>query len=186
MNLTNEEKIELLKIARRSIENVLSGLDLPSIIPSTENLRTACGAFVTLTIEGNLRGCIGYIESTKSLAETVSEVAVKSALEDPRFPPVGPDEINKIEIEISVLSPLRKIKDIDEIEIGRHGLMMKKGWNRGLLLPQVATEHNLNKKEFLEHTCIKAGLSSDCWKDEDVEIYIFTADVFKESDFNLK
>ncbi|MCS7229257.1 MAG: AmmeMemoRadiSam system protein A [Candidatus Kryptonium sp.] len=186
MNLTDEEKIELLRIARNSIVSVVNGGDLPEVEPKTENLKTPCGAFVTLTINDTLRGCIGYVEAVKSLAETVNEVAAKSALEDPRFPPVEPFEIDKIEIEISVLSPLSAVESIDEIKIGEHGLMIKKGWRRGLLLPQVAIEHNLTKEEFLEHTCLKAGLPPDCWKDKDTEIFKFTAIVFKESDFKLK
>ncbi|MEN3039166.1 MAG: AmmeMemoRadiSam system protein A [Candidatus Kryptonium sp.] len=186
MNLTDEEKIELLRIARNSIVSVVNGGDLPEVKPKTENLKTPCGAFVTLMINDRLRGCIGYIEAVKSLAETVNEVAAKSALEDPRFPPVEPFEIDKIEIEISVLSPLSSVESIDEIKIGEHGLMIKKGWRRGLLLPQVAIEHNLTREEFLEHTCLKAGLPPDCWKDKDTEIFKFTAIVFKESDFKLK
>jgi len=186
MNLTDEEKVELLRIARNSITNAVNGKELPEVEPLTENLRTPCGAFVTITINDTLRGCIGYVEAVKSLAETVNEVAAKSALEDPRFPPVEPYELDKIEIEISVLSPLKLVKSVDEIKVGEHGIMIKKGWRRGLLLPQVAVEHNLTKEEFLEHTCLKAGLHPDCWKDKDVEIYVFTAIVFKESDFKQK
>lgn len=186
MNLTDEEKLELLRIARRSITSVVNGWGLPEVEPKTENLKTPCGAFVTLTINDNLRGCIGYVEPVKSLAEAVNEVAAKSAVEDPRFPPVEPDEVDKLEIEISVLSPLKLVKSIDEIKVGEHGIMIKKGWRRGLLLPQVAIEHNLTKEEFLEHTCLKAGLYPDCWKDKNTEIYVFTAVIFKESDFKQK
>ncbi len=186
MNLTDEEKLELLRIARQSITSVVNGRGLPEVEPKTENLKTPCGAFVTITINDNLRGCIGYVEPVKSLAEAVNEVAAKSALEDPRFPPVEPDEVDKLEIEISVLSPLKLIKSTDEIKVGEHGIMIKKGWRRGLLLPQVAIEHNLTKEEFLEHTCLKAGLHPDCWKEKDTEIYIFTAIIFKESDFKQK
>ncbi len=186
MNLTDEEKLKLLEIARRSITNVVNGQGLPDVEPDTENLKTPCGAFVTITVNDNLRGCIGYVEAVESLAETVNEVAAKSALEDPRFPPVEPYELDKIEIEISVLSPLKLVKSVDEIKVGEHGIMIKRGWRRGLLLPQVATEHNLTKEEFLEHTCLKAGLSPDCWKDKETEIYIFTAIVFRESDFKQK
>lgn len=186
MNLTDEEKLELLRIARQAITNIVNGQGLPEIEPKTENLKTPCGAFVTLTVNNNLRGCIGYIEPVKSLAEVVNEVAAKSALEDPRFPPVEPSEVDKLEIEISVLSPLKLAKSIDEIKVGEHGIMIKRGWRRGLLLPQVAVEHNLTKEEFLEHTCLKAGLHPDCWKDKETEIYIFTAIIFKESDFKQK
>lgn len=186
MNLTDEEKMELLRIARRSITSVVNGQGLPEVEPKTENLKTPCGAFVTITVNDNLRGCIGYVEAFKPLAETVNEVAAKSALEDPRFPPVEPHELDRIEIEISVLSPLKSVKSIDEIKIGEHGIMIKRGWRRGLLLPQVAIEHNLTKEEFLEHTCLKAGLPHDCWKDKETEIYVFTAIVFRESDFKQK
>ncbi len=186
MNLTDEEKLELLRIARQSITSVVNGRELPEVEPKTENLKTPCGAFVTITINDNLRGCIGYVEPIKSLAETVNEVAAKSALEDPRFPPVEPNEVDKLEIEISVLSPLEIVKSVDEIKVGEHGIMIKRGWRRGLLLPQVAIEHNLTREEFLEHTCLKAGLYPDCWKEKETEIYIFTAIIFKESNFKQK
>ncbi len=186
MNLTDEEKLELLRIARQSITSVVNGRELPEVEPKTENLKTPCGAFVTITINDNLRGCIGYVEPIKSLAETVNEVAAKSALEDPRFPPVEPNEVDKLEIEISVLSTLELVKSVDEIKVGEHGIMIKRGWRRGLLLPQVAIEHNLTREEFLEHTCLKAGLYPDCWKEKGTEIYIFTAIIFKESDFKQK
>ena len=105
-------------------------------------------------------------------------MAEAAALRDPRFPPVNEKELPDLEIEISVLTPLKKIADVSEIEVGKHGIYIKKGWNSGLLLPQVATEYGWNRQTFLEHTCQKAGLPSNAWKEKGTEIYIFSADIF--------
>jgi len=129
---------------------------------------------------GDLRGCIGYIEPVVPLAQAVEEVAAKSALEDPRFPPLTKRELQEVEIEISVLSPLTRVRDAREIKVGVHGLVVSSGFRRGLLLPQVATEYGWERDEFLSHTCLKAGLPPESWKEERVEIYSFTTDVFSE------
>lgn len=178
--LNKEEKKKLLEIARLSvIEAVTSKRQFyPNV--TEEKLKENCGAFVTLNEHGQLRGCIGYIQAVKPLYETIKDIAKSAALNDYRFNPVTQDELDKLELEISVLTPLKRIKDISEIEVGRHGLYMKKGLNSGLLLPQVATEYNWDKETFLKETCRKAGLAQDAWKDKSTEIYTFSAEVFNE------
>ena len=136
------------------------------------------GAFVTLHKNGELRGCIGYIVPYDSLDSTVKKMAVAAAFEDPRFPPLRKEEFEEIDIEISALTPLKKINNINEIEVGKHGILIRKGPYSGVLLPQVATEYNWDRITFLSQTCMKAGLHSNCWQDEDTEIYIFSAEVF--------
>jgi AmmeMemoRadiSam system protein A len=138
------------------------------------------GAFVTLTIQGQLRGCIGYTSPVQSLCTTVRDVAFQAALHDPRFPAVSENELSKLNYEISVLSPLRRVVDINNIEIGKHGLLIKKGRNEGLLLPQVASDYNWDRLTFLQQTCHKAGLPTEAWKDKDTDIFYFSALVFGE------
>ncbi|MBI5476986.1 MAG: AmmeMemoRadiSam system protein A [Ignavibacteriales bacterium] len=178
--LSNNDKQILLLTARIAIKDSIEGTDseLGDIYP--DSLKDKCGAFVTLHSNSELRGCIGYIEGIMSLVETVREVAIKAALEDPRFVPVTSDELDDIEIEISVLSPLKKITDIKLIEVGKHGLVIERNNFRGLLLPQVATEYNWDKETFLNQTCRKAGLPPDSWKDNKTTIKIFDAEIFHE------
>ena len=180
MGLTKQEKALLLKIARKSIEAGLAGGEMspPEIESST--LKEKMGAFVTLKKRDRLRGCIGFIEGRKPLYETVEEMAQAAAFRDPRFRPVREDELRDLDIEISALTPLRQIHDVDEIEVGRHGLYLVKGNHSGLLLPQVATEYNWDRMTFLKETCMKAGLPEDAWKDTDAQIFIFSATVFSE------
>jgi AmmeMemoRadiSam system protein A len=180
MNLTKQEKDLLLKIARNSIEAGLAGRKMPP--PETESiaLRERMGAFVTLKKQGRLRGCIGFVEGRRPLYETVEEMAQAAAFRDPRFRPVREDELKSLDIEISALTPLKRIHDADEIEVGRHGIYLVKGFHSGLLLPQVATEYNWDRTTFLEETCSKAGLPKDAWRDTDTQIFIFSATVFSE------
>lgn len=178
--LKDEERRELLSLARKTIESHLKGESLPDFIPLSDTLKSERGAFVSLHKNDQLRGCIGTFISHKPLYETVTEMAIAASTQDPRFPPVTIEELPHIVIEISVLSPLRKIKDISEIEVGRHGIYIVNGFNRGCLLPQVATEYGWDRKTFLEKTCLKAGLSPDEWR-EGTDIYIFSAEVFGES-----
>ncbi|MCP4107887.1 MAG: AmmeMemoRadiSam system protein B [Desulfobacteraceae bacterium] len=178
MGLTNEEKDFLHKIVKETIQAKLSGEKLPEYENSFPKLKEPRGAFVTLKKHGKLRGCIGHIIARYPLINTISKMAVSAAFEDPRFPPVRQEEFKDIDIEISVLTPLRKIKDVNEIQVGTHGIYIKKGYFSGLLLPQVATEYGWNRDTFLEHTCLKAGLPRDTWKEQGVEIYIFSADIF--------
>ena len=181
-SLTIEEKRQLMEIARISVECAVRGEPIPEFIPVSETLKQERGAFVTLTIDGRLRGCIGYIVPIKPLYLTVEEVAQSAALRDPRFPPVSVEELPQLEYEISALSPVRIIQDVDEIEIGKHGLIISRGYNQGLLLPQVATGYDWNVRQFLEHTCRKAGLPIDAWKKEGTEISVFSAEVFGEEE----
>jgi len=178
--LSKEEKVKLLEIAKLSIIEAVTGKRqfFPNV--TEEKLKENCGAFVTIKENNELRGCIGYIQAVKPLYETVKDVAKSAAVNDYRFNPVAENELDKLELEISVLTPLKKIKDINEIEVGKHGLVMKQGFNSGLLLPQVATEYNWDKETFLKETCRKAGLPQDAWKDKSTEIYTFSAEVFGE------
>lgn len=182
--LNNGEKILLLKTAREAIYAKLANTK-PVYADPTPPLREKCGAFVTLHKAGKLRGCIGHVEAFDPLFETVIEVARASAFSDPRFPSVKADELGSLEIEISALSPLKRIHDLNEIKTGIHGIMLKQGDYSGLLLPQVAAEYGWDRQTFLTHTCNKAGLPGDCWKSRDTIIEIFSAIVFNERDFNL-
>ncbi len=179
MDLSAADKKLLLQMARASIEAHL--LDKPPAAPEKPLPRSLCeprGAFVSLHRRGQLRGCIGYLEAVKPLGQTVKEMAAAAAFHDPRFRPLGKEELADLEVEISVLSPMRLIKNPDEIRVGDHGLYIVQGPFRGLLLPQVATEYKWDRLTFLEQTCGKAGLPPDAWKDQDTKIYIFTAEVF--------
>jgi AmmeMemoRadiSam system protein A len=181
-SLSDEDKYCLLKVARASIGNVMKAVEMPDYELSSQNLEEKCGAFVTIEIGSRLRGCIGIVESEKPLHLTVEEMAVSSAFRDPRFPPLKSEELDKIVIEISVLSPLENVRGSENIEIGKHGILLKKDYKSGLLLPQVATRYGWDSKEFLKQTCLKAGLSVDAWRDEDCEINVFSAIVFKEGE----
>ena len=177
-SLNEEEQKELLRIARKSIESKLSHRSMPVLKATAPPLSEKRGVFVTLHKDGGLRGCIGYIHPIKPLYQAVSEMAIEAAFGDPRFPPLSEDELSQISIEISVLTPLEKVRDPATIEVGKHGIYIRKDMNSGLLLPQVATEQGWSRETFLERTCYKAGLPKDAWKD--AEIYIFSAQIFHE------
>lgn len=178
LGLSDRDKKTLHEIARTVIEKACRGEKIPEFKVDSPILKEPRGAFVTLHENGQLRGCIGQIRAMKPLYQTVAEMAYAAAFEDPRFPPLRADELPYIDIEISVLTPFRKINDISEIKIGKHGLMIRKGGYSGLLLPQVPVEWKWDLQEFLEHTCMKAGLNKNAWKDKDTEIYVFSAEVF--------
>jgi len=178
LGLTDEEKKELHRIARTTIETKSRGKPLPPVSALTEKLRSKYGVFVSLHKKGMLRGCIGCLDASEPLFKTVEEMAQAAAFGDPRFRPVTEDELPYIDLEISVLTPLQQIQDPDEIQVGRHGILIRKGFQSGLLLPQVAAERNWDRKTFLEETCRKAGLYKDAWKEKDAVIKIFSADVF--------
>lgn len=180
LKLSEAEKKELLNIARQTLESYLNNRKIPDFKITSENLRKRYGVFVTLEKFGELRGCIGYIEGIKPLYEGVIDNALNAALRDPRFPPVSLKELKDIKIEITILSPLKKINDINEIVVGKHGIFIKKWFYQGLLLPQVATENNWDRETFLRHTCLKAGLNPDSYKDKDTEIYIFEGLIISE------
>ena len=183
MNLNKAEKLELLKRARACIGRELGVKESGAIGDSSVALKERCGAFVTLHLHGDLRGCIGYIEAHLPLVETIEDAAVKAAFDDPRFLPLTPNEFKEIQIEISVLSPLQKVTDASEIIVGKHGLVIDAGYTRGLLLPQVATEYGWDRDQFLSQTCRKAGLPADAWRKKGVTIYSFTSEVFSEAQF---
>jgi len=178
LGLSDEEKKVLKELADRTIEAELEGKPQPVLKNPTEKLMQRRGAFVTLHKQGQLRGCIGMIEGFKPLWETVRDMAIQAAFHDPRFSPLQKEELPEVDIEISVLTPLKAISSMDEIKVGLHGLVVRKGPYSGLLLPQVAVEHNWDVKTFVEWTCRKAGLTPDAWKDPDTKIYVFSADVF--------
>jgi AmmeMemoRadiSam system protein A len=178
--LKSTEKAVLLDIARQAVVSYVRKGNL-HVEPREEkalNLRRGC--FVTLTRNGQLRGCIGNFQSEWPLFREVAEMAVASATKDPRFYPMLEEDLDDFSVEISVLSPLQKIEDPEEIKVGTHGIYLEKGYHRGVLLPQVAPEHNWDRTTFLQQTCIKAGLPSDAWRSEDVEIYVFAAEVFND------
>ena len=177
--LTDDDKQMLHKIARESIQAMLNKKEYaPPSMAENELLESHKGAFVTLTINGELRGCIGQIKGRQPLVKTIAEMAQAAAFDDPRFAELTQDEFDQAEIEISVLTPLERVKDFDLIRIGRDGLMIKLGYNSGLLLPQVASERSWNATQFLEQTCLKAGLPKSSYKDKMAEIYKFSAEVF--------
>ncbi len=175
--LSQEQKGELLNIARAAIKSYMEDKKTVFTRPQMENLNVKRGAFVTLRHKGMLRGCIGFIEAMAPLYQTVAQAAVYAAFKDDRFPPLSAFELQELEIEISVLTPPRRAADLSEIEVGKHGLIISKEQKEGLLLPQVAIENRWSRERFLEQACIKAGLPKDAWK-KGAEIYIFEAIVF--------
>ena len=180
--LTPEQRNQLLSIARRSIEAVLAGHrpDLGGVSLDPVLTRPS-GAFVTLhEAGGELRGCIGSIQAVAPLFQAVSSSAINAAFRDPRFFPVTPEELPALHIEISVMSPIEAVTNVEEIEVGRDGLIVSRGSRAGLLLPQVASEHGWDRETFLRQTCVKAGLPPDAWRSPDCRIERFSAEVFAE------
>jgi MEMO1 family protein len=178
LGLSAEDKRALRQIALQAIRSKCLKQPMPDIPVSSPKLKEPRGAFVCLHSGGDLRGCIGLIEGFGPLFRTVKEMAVQAAFADPRFSPLNPDELPELDLEISVLTPLVRIQDPGLIEIGKHGLLIRKKSHSGLLLPQVATEHGWDRHQFLEWTCRKASLPPKAWQDPDVEIFVFSADIF--------
>jgi len=178
VRLDDAARAKLREVAATAVRAAAHG-EKPSI-PSDDMpaLDAPCGAFVTLKIAGRLRGCIGTIHARNPARETVSEMAESAARRDPRFSPLGPDEVDDVSIEISLLTPLERIDDPAAVEVGRHGLYVVQGRWTGLLLPQVPGEYGWDREEFLAKTCTKAGLPEDAWRDPDTEIYRFEAEIF--------
>ena len=174
------ERQALLALAREALESSVRGWPMP-VAPADELFARRAGAFVTLTEAGELRGCIGRPEPRDALWEVIVECAAAAALEDPRFTPVSPDELSRIRIEVSVLTPVRPVTDLRLVEVGRHGLVISQGGLRGLLLPQVAVEWGWTRDEFLSHTCRKAGLPHDAWQ-RGAEVFAFEAEIFSEGE----
>lgn len=181
MPLSVSEQRLLFQIARDSIVAGLEhrAMEVPQEVPPA--LREPRGVFVTLHRRGRLRGCIGYLEAVKPLGQAVAEMARAAAFHDPRFPPLTASELPEVELEISILTPMRRIQEIQEIEVGKHGLYIERGLCRGLLLPQVATECRWDCTTFLEQTCLKAGLPPPAWKDPETRIYVFEAEILSET-----
>jgi AmmeMemoRadiSam system protein A len=178
--MLDTEKAELLKLARTTLATHLKNGTVPPYQTTLDALLEQKGAFVSLHERGELRGCIGQLIGDRELYKIVQHCVLSAALEDPRFVSVTRDEVDGLSIEISVLTPFRRIKDINEIEVGKHGLYIVRGGYRGLLLPQVATEYNWDRIRFLEHTCIKSGLPNSAWQDPQTVIYTFEAEVFSD------
>ncbi len=176
--LTRAEQIWLLDLAEATVTACVNKKPLPDPQDVPEKFKVKRGAFVTLEKNGELRGCIGYILPILPLYQTVIEMAHSAALRDPRFSPVSPGELKNITVEISVLTVPETITDPSLIEVGKHGIIMKRGYAQGLLLPQVATDYGWDRETFLEHTCLKAGLPRNAWQDKNTEIQIFSAQVF--------
>ncbi len=177
--LSPEARRELLKLARETITRLLRGEKEPEPPRGLPVFSEKRGVFVTLHSHGGLRGCIGYPLPIEPLGKAVAEMARAAAFEDPRFPPLRGSEGSEIDIEISVLTVPHKVASPGEVEVGRDGIIVSKGMNRGLLLPQVPVEQNWNREEFLSHGCLKAGLPFDEWR-RGVEIETFQAEVFGE------
>ncbi|MFO7676413.1 MAG: AmmeMemoRadiSam system protein B [bacterium] len=176
------ERSTVLALARRTVEQYVRSGVRPGLPRAEGRLAEPRGVFVTLHRQGDLRGCIGYVEPVKPLVEAVREMAVSAATEDPRFLPVRPEELALIDIEVTVLSPLRRVADPESVEVGRHGLIIRRGGRSGLLLPQVPVEQGWDRRTFLEHTCLKAGLPTNAWQDPKSELWVFTGQVFGEKD----
>jgi len=179
--LSEAERAELLRIARASIGAHLGLCPEPALELSTPRLEAVGGAFVTLELEGSLRGCVGTASPRDALHLTVAAMAKAAAFEDPRFPPLGKNEFEATGIEISRLTPTRPARPEDVVP-GRHGLFISRGAARGLLLPQVAARYGWERERFLRETCRKAGLPGDAWTDPSTRILVFEAEVFGEAD----
>jgi hypothetical protein len=178
--MTNDaDRRALLRLARDAV--IAHVTRRPAVSPPLDGVFARCGgAFVTLYRGGELRGCIGHIADDEALGRVIARCAVSACSDDPRFPPVSASELPDIAIELSLLGPLQPIAGPNDIEIGRHGLVIERGWKRGLLLPQVATEWHWDREAFLGHTCQKAGLSMDAWR-HGATLWRFEAEVFDES-----
>lgn len=179
--MLDTDKVELLKLARTTLETYLADGNIPPNQSPSEGLLERKGAFVSLHLGNELRGCIGILIADRELFKIVQYCVLSAALEDTRFISVTRDEVDSLSIEISVLTPFNRIEDINEIEVGKHGIYIVRGESRGLLLPQVATQYRWDRLRFLEHTCLKSGLPESAWRDPQTAIYTFEAEVFSDS-----
>ncbi len=178
-SLSPTDRAALLGLARGAVLAHL-GLAPSPPVPATGALAEPRGAFVTLHVAGDLRGCIGSFHPASSLAATVARMAVAAATEDPRFRPIRAEEIPDLQVSISALEPPRRLADPRALEVGRFGLVVKRGWHRGALLPKVAVEQGWDAEMFLRHACLKAGLPPTAWQEPDCEVDAFEADEFGE------
>ena len=176
--LSEEERNAILALARQALTEAVCDGRLLAPFPTAGIFSMRCGVFVTLHVRGKLRGCIGVIDGREPLGESIVRCTASAALQDPRFTQMQPEEVAQSEIEVSLLSPLQRILP-EEIAVGKHGLVVEQGMRRGLLLPQVAVEHHLDRERFLEETCHKAGFARDAWKDAETAIYGFTCEIVR-------
>jgi uncharacterized protein len=179
LSLSETDRKNILDLARRAVVEVVCHKRSLEQFPQTELFQMQCGVFVTLHVDGKLRGCIGVVHAKDKLGESISRCATGAATDDPRFHPLEPEDLPSMQIEVSILSPLERIQP-EQIEIGKHGLLVEQGVRRGLLLPQVAVEHRLGREQFLRETCHKAGLPRDAWKAPETAIYGFTCEIIEE------
>jgi AmmeMemoRadiSam system protein A len=175
-SLSESDRNAILAQARQALSEAVCHDRMLSSFSLAGVFSMRCGVFVTLHVKGKLRGCIGMIDAGDPLGESIVRCTASAALQDPRFTRMLPEEVAEAEIEVSLLSALERIQP-EDIEIGKHGLVVEQGMRRGLLLPQVATERHLNREQFLEETCHKAGFPRDAWKDAETKIYRFTCEI---------
>jgi AmmeMemoRadiSam system protein A len=178
--LSAAEKTALLQLARKTLESYLTNSPVPACHAVSDSLKEKKGVFVSLHLGDELRGCIGQLNPNNELCDVVQRCVVSAAAEDSRFLPVTRDELPEMNIEISVLTPFRRIQGIEEIEVGKHGLYIAQGYFNGLLLPQVATEFGWDRITFLKQTCRKSGLPESAWQDPKTAVFTFEAEVFSE------
>jgi AmmeMemoRadiSam system protein A len=178
--LSEDDRKNILELARQAVAEAVCRNRRLEEIPKKEVFEQRCGVFVTVHAGGRLRGCIGVIEAKEPLGESIARCAASAALEDPRFSPMKPAELGGMQLEVSLLSPLERIQP-EQVQIGKHGLLVEQGYHRGLLLPQVATEHHLSNEQFLKETCHKAGLPGDAWRAPETLIYGFTCEIMAET-----
>jgi AmmeMemoRadiSam system protein A len=179
-SLSEADRKAILELARQAVEEAVCRNRQLRETPKTGVFEQRCSVFVTLHVSKRLRGCIGAIEPKEPLGESLARCAASAALEDPRFARMRPEELPALDVEVSLLSALEPIAP-EQIEIGKHGLLVEQGTHRGLLLPQVAVEHQLDRERFLQETCYKAGLSRDAWKNADTKIYGFICELATET-----
>lgn len=186
MELSVNEKKQLFALAHFSIESGFRPTKQSEYkFEKSDILKTKAGVFVTITIDKKLRGCIGYVQSDDELTKTVMDAAYQAAFHDPRFSPLSEEEFGKIKLEISVLSPPFPLSNYEEIELGKHGLILEESGRKALLLPQVPIEHKMDRDGFLSALCNKAGLPEDYWRDKQLKLNAFTATIFSEEDEEL-
>jgi len=178
-SLSEADHRSLLELARRAIAEAVSLQKPVEGVLQSGVFAEKRGVFITIHARGRLRGCIGVVEAFEPLGESIARCAASAALHDPRFSPVSAEELRELQIEVSLLSALEPIHP-ENIEIGKHGLLISQGSKRGLLLPQVAVEHRLGREQFLEETCRKAGLNANAWQEPETQILGFTCEVFSE------
>ena len=182
-SLSEAEQQAILELAHQAVIEAVCHHRKLQRVPNNGILGEKRGVFVTLHVEKRLHGCIGVIEAKEPLGENIAHCAMSAALEDPRFSRMRAADLSTLEIEVSLLSPMETIRP-DDVEVGKHGLLVERGFHRGLLLPQVATEHHLDRERFLRETCYKAGLPGDAWNAPETHLYGFTCEVFAEPGFH--